>query len=434
MPYRSRYRHTPNPARQHILDAENLHQKYGGAFDLVKADFLGMAHQRMNALLDAYGEQHGVKARSYAVTALPKWRSGQVTMAGQTMTRLFDLLPRFLGNEEKLALIKTLRQQALSRLRRQQIRMKIDDRRDLVHVAHQVIGIVVRVGQIEIPADFAEVQGWMSQGDAQVLNAMARDMERFVAVQRLADLLVQLGMISRLRGLAQQGFRIKVETRFEIPTASVDIRFGRGFWKVEEIEIMADGTPGESDQDFLVRLQELALREEHQDGAMTYIEYVMKTLTPREQEQLRALAATEGLRTDILLQELKIKTIAARGDIDATIATADRLKQTGQNSKITSEHATASGTTKIEIENKKLPCYIATACYGNAKHPDVVVLRKFRDGILRRSWLGRAFIGVYELVSPPLAARLGSHQKIGNWVRRCLLKPLVRRLDRKNYD
>ena len=428
MPYQSRYRHTSNPAKQHILDAENLHRKYGGAFDLVKADFLGLGHQRMNALLDAYGKQHGVKARSYAVTALPKWRSGQVIMAGQTMTRLFDLLPRFLGNEEKLALIKMLRQQALSRLRRQQIRIKIDDRRDLVQVARQVMGMVVRVGQIEIPADFSEVQSWMSQGDAQVLNGMARDMERFVAVQRLADLLVQLGMISRLRGLAQQGFRIRVKTYFEIPTASVEIRFGRGFWRNEEIETMADGTPGESDQDFLVRLQELALREEHQGGAVTYIEYVMKTLTPHEQEQLRALAATEGLRTDILLQELKIKTIAARGDIDATIATAERLKQTGQNSKIMSEHATASGTTKIEIENKKRPCYIATACYGDAEHPDVVALRRFRDRTLRRSWLGRTFIGVYEFVSPPLAARLGPHQRVGNWVQRCLLEPIVKRI------
>ena len=294
------------------------------------------------------------------------------------------------------------------------------------------MGMVARVGQIEIPADFVEIQGWMTQGDAQALNGMARDMERFVAVQRLADLLVQLGTISRLRGLVGQGFRIRVETHFEIPTATVDIRFGRGFWNDEEREIMADGTLDESDQDFLVRLQELALREEHQDGAMTYIEYVMKTLTPQEQEQLRALAAAEGLRTDILLQELKIKTIAARGDIDATIATAERLKRTGQNSKIISEHATASGTTKIEIENKKRPCYIATACYGDAEHPDVVALRDFRDQRLRKSVAGRVFIAAYETLSPPLAAQLGSKQWIGKSVRQRFLEPLVKQVKRNN--
>lgn len=430
MPYRSRYRHSHHPsrARQHILEAKNLRQKYGGAFDQVKAQFLGLERQRMNALLDSYGATYGRNAQQYAYGAIAKWSSGEVTMAGQTMTRLFDLLPRFMEHEEKLALIKTLRQQALHRLRRQQVTLKIDDRRDLIHVARQVMGMVARVGEIQIPPDFVEIQGWISIGDAQVLNNMARDMERFVAVQRLADLLVQLGTISRLRPLAQSGLHIKVETHFEIPTASVDIRFGKGFWRDEEIEPMADGTPGESDQDFLVRLQELALREEHQDGAMTYIEYVMKTLTPREQEQLRALAAAEGLRTDILLQELKIKTIAARGDIDATIATAERLKQTGQNSKITSEHATASGTTKIEIENKKRPCYIATACYGDAEHPDVVALRHFRDGTLRLSAVGRAFIWAYELLSPPLAASLRQRQWVGSKVRHVVLEPLVRRI------
>lgn len=432
MPYRSRYRrsHHPSRAEQHILEAQSLHQKYGGAFDQVKGQFLSLDGQRMHSLLDAYGERYGPSARAYAYSSLAKWRSGQVTMAGQTMTRLFDLLPRFMENEEKLALIRTLRAQALRRLHRNQIRLRIDDRRSLVHVAQQVMGMVARVGQIEIPPDFVEVQGWMTQGDAQALNGMARDMERFVAVQRLADLLIQLGTISRLRPLAQSGLHIKVETHFEIPTASVDIRFGRGFWRDEEIEPMADGTPGESDQDFLGRLQELALRQEHQDGALTYIEYVMKTLTPREQEQLRALAAAEGLRTDILLQELRIKTIAARGDIDATIATAERLKQAGQNSKITSEHATASGTTRIEIENKKRPCYVATACYGDAEHPDVVALRHFRDETLRRSVAGRAFIWTYELLSPPLAMRLGPRQWVGGAVRRVVLEPLVRLLNR----
>ena len=148
MPYRSRYRHSHHPSRaeQHILEAQSLHQKYGGAFDQVKGQFLSLDGPRMHSLLDAYGEQFGQSARAYAHSSLAKWRSGQVTMAGQTMTRLFDLLPRFMENEEKLALIRTLRAQPLRRLHRQQIRLKINDCRSLVHVAHQVMGMVWKIG------------------------------------------------------------------------------------------------------------------------------------------------------------------------------------------------------------------------------------------------------------------------------------------------
>ncbi|HUP65886.1 MAG TPA: CFI-box-CTERM domain-containing protein [Thermoanaerobaculia bacterium] len=48
-------------------------------------------------------------------------------------------------------------------------------------------------------------------------------------------------------------------------------------------------------------------------------------------------------------------------------------------------------------------CFIATAAYGSADHAEVARLRTFRDDVLRRTNAGRAAIGVYERVSPPIA-------------------------------
>ncbi len=185
---------------------------------------------------------------------------------------------------------------------------------------------------------------------------------------------------------------------------------------------------GETDENFLVRLQEMALKQEHQEGSLTFVEYVMRTLTPEEQERLRAIAATEGLKAEILLRELQVKTIAARGDIEATIATAEELKARKHTSKITSEHTTASGTTRIEIENKPRPCYIATACYGDAGHPDVQTLRTFRDRTLLRSAWGRAFTSFYETCSPLVARSLGRNVRLSCHIRKYVLEPFVRRL------
>lgn len=77
-------------------------------------------------------------------------------------------------------------------------------------------------------------------------------------------------------------------------------------------------------------------------------------------------------------------------------------------------------------------CFIATAACGSDQHEHVVVLREFRDVVLRRSWAGRQAISLYELTSPvvawlilhsPWAQRLVSRWMIyplANWATRQL--------------
>ena len=55
-------------------------------------------------------------------------------------------------------------------------------------------------------------------------------------------------------------------------------------------------------------------------------------------------------------------------------------------------------------------CYIATAVYGSYDCPEVWMLRRFRDEVLRAIVLGRLFIRGYYAVSPGLARHLGSKQ------------------------
>lgn len=74
-------------------------------------------------------------------------------------------------------------------------------------------------------------------------------------------------------------------------------------------------------------------------------------------------------------------------------------------------------------------CYIATACYGSHDHPDVVVLRRFRDERMMPSVLGRCIVRFYYRVSPALAERLGRSEWLSGAIRRRLLEPLASRLD-----
>lgn len=87
---------------------------------------------------------------------------------------------------------------------------------------------------------------------------------------------------------------------------------------------------------------------------------------------------------------------------------------------------------KIAQENKNLfeqnkktkseGCYIATAVYGSYDAPEVIVLRKFRDNVLRNSFLGGLFISTYYTISPYIATKLKGHHKINSIIRGLLDK------------
>jgi hypothetical protein len=60
---------------------------------------------------------------------------------------------------------------------------------------------------------------------------------------------------------------------------------------------------------------------------------------------------------------------------------------------------------------KRRGCFIATAVFP-PRAPEVVYLQAFRDDVLERSWIGRAFISGYYFFSPPVAQWLSQHKRL----------------------
>ncbi len=69
-------------------------------------------------------------------------------------------------------------------------------------------------------------------------------------------------------------------------------------------------------------------------------------------------------------------------------------------------------------------CFVATAAYGDYDHPQVRILRAFRDLVLAKSAFGRGFIRAYYASSPPLA-RFIAGGDARRFVARMILWPLV---------
>jgi hypothetical protein len=76
----------------------------------------------------------------------------------------------------------------------------------------------------------------------------------------------------------------------------------------------------------------------------------------------------------------------------------------------------------IEITNKA--CFIATAALGDQGHPDIAVLRQFRDQSLTTP-VGKRIVSTYYRVSPPLA-RFISQSSCLRWAtKKIIVRPLV---------
>lgn len=74
-------------------------------------------------------------------------------------------------------------------------------------------------------------------------------------------------------------------------------------------------------------------------------------------------------------------------------------------------------------------CFVATAVYQDAMHPDVRSLRRFRDRYLAPHAAGRLAIRLYRRFGPGLAKYLLRHPRLARGTRR-LLEVLVRGLRR----
>jgi len=65
-------------------------------------------------------------------------------------------------------------------------------------------------------------------------------------------------------------------------------------------------------------------------------------------------------------------------------------------------------------------CYIATMAYGDYDHPQVMILRKFRDETLSNTFFGRSFINLYYATSPHLVKLLKNQKHINKIIRNLL--------------
>ena len=85
------------------------------------------------------------------------------------------------------------------------------------------------------------------------------------------------------------------------------------------------------------------------------------------------------------------------------------------------------GTYVPKVENKN--CYIATLVYDDINHPNVEILRDYRDNKLLKYTIGQLFVRIYYFISPTAVRVLKPFKNIQNIIR-LILDKLILKIDK----
>lgn len=336
------------------ISAIELSLRYGDLFQAVKDAFLSMPYEELNILLEEYRAAEGDDAYDYARRTIHKWRSGRVRMTGETMSRLLDLVPRHLPIAKKLDLVKQLRHLAYCRQKKLKINLRLRTDRPLEHTLEAVSKLVIKQVNMAVPDGLTEIQGWLYANDTVALQQLLIEQEREMLYALVADLYWNIKLGQWIRTHAPG--RVVVEVRFEIPTAHVKIEIRRPRRaRMNEEPILSN-----PDQDVITQIVRAESDARFAEGQMTAQEYVLRNIdryfTPAQQEELRLIAAKQGLELDKMKTEVMLRGQTSAHDVEQFKKLLEDLKKSGAKADVEGNYQTPSGSVLIKAKTRPLGC------------------------------------------------------------------------------
>jgi hypothetical protein len=187
----------------------------------------------------------------------------------------------------------------------------------------------------------------------------------------------------------------------------------------------------EDDRNLPARADESRRSVKLHDNGLRAGNLIDHAISRLDENQVKALVV-EAMKKALELQAREARQnmdyVAGKRVAEDHIDTWNALNKDGKTTRqsLTTDIETGAGRMRIESKTGAT-CFVATAAYGDWRHPEVEYLRWYRDNILVTSAAGRTFIRVYWQVGPHLAKLVAPYPRVQT-LTRGLISPLVRAL------
>lgn len=167
------------------------------------------------------------------------------------------------------------------------------------------------------------------------------------------------------------------------------------------------------------------------EKSIPYINRMKEKLGSSNDLYIKVTSAVVSAAVNAIVEIINMKQTLSLGNTDglkpvisAAISAMEIIGNIDMDTK-TSQYYNSNNSTLVSMNRRLNPsddgaCYIATMAYGDYEHPQVLILRHFRDLYLaQRNW-GKWFIKTYYKYSPKLVEKLKNHTFVNKFIRKSL--------------
>ncbi len=383
----------------------------GGIDSDVEKAFLSLSSSRLAQVFAAYAGRYGAGPAQYARRSYEEWKEGTKRVSGKTLVRLLEVVPPVLPFDQRLELVRTLRNELLAGRR---VLIDVLGPEDLRAVDRAAEELIQEATSRKIPSRLKNRLAWLSMGDAVVGERLLAEADRITAEDARRILKQEMQNLERLYRSSEE---IRdANHRIALAGGILQINFKRRRWWMSKPSKEDKAPPGT-----LVR----------PDQTNNLLQHALQRLEGASGQAIIETAQREALRLQVEQAERQLRRNFSQEEMDDFISQAIRtLRQVDTKmNKVTMRGEFQGGTGRTEINVQSRFCFVATAVYGSPDAPEVAVLRRFREETLRPHVLGRAFITSYEWVGPHLARAAVSHPRLRR-ASMSLIDAIARRLSK----
>lgn len=179
--YRGKYPriYANQQAIEHVEAYRALERKLGPIVNDVRKEFFSFHSFQLVNLLDEYELKYGNKAAEYARETMPKWKSGQTKMSGQTAERLLNLVPRYLTYDSRFHMVQKLCNHHAPKIDRTVSINPENINAGLAEVEDHLNNLLSELPTIKwLPDYVSETVKWLNDDDVIITRGMLAEIDR----------------------------------------------------------------------------------------------------------------------------------------------------------------------------------------------------------------------------------------------------------------